>query len=177
MTEKILDTLFTGYHNRKIYRKKDTSGTLCYGWSAAETVFFLGPVCRVSTCRGRAVASLYHSSSPMQPSPAATMQLQLLLVAVCPTLLVAAKLPPAHGVELKALAGFVRRAGEHANNDRDRHRLSLRHLKSMWHTSLGKEVGRMSCGADEVDKDHESHLVELGLWKDLLAFLFRVFHI
>lgn len=83
--------------------------------------------------------------APMQkPSPSTAMQLQLLLVAACSTLLVVARLSSAHDVELKALAGSVRRAGVHPNdknNDRDRQRLSLRHLESMWHTSLGKEVG------------------------------------
>lgn len=114
---------------------------LCCGWSAIETSFFGGAQyveCRhVEAAPPRACLI----PPPMQPSPTVAMQMQLLLITACSTLLVAARVSPAHDVELKALAGSVRRAGVLPNNDRDRHRLTLRHLESMWHTSLGKEVG------------------------------------
>ena len=54
--------------------------------------------------------------------------------------------PFTNGAELPELAGVTRRRGS-PSGPMDRHRLSLRQLESMWHTSMGKEVRVGSFGS------------------------------
>lgn len=70
--------------------------------------------------------------------------LQRLLVATASVASFVTATPSSTNVELHELAGFVSSSLGHDKAE-DRQRLSLRHLESMWHTSLGEEV-RWVCG-------------------------------
>ena len=82
----------------------------------------------------------------------AMAQLLLLLFAVvacawmCQPLVSRSLAPFTNGAKLHELAGAARRRSFPFGRA-DRQRLSLRHLESMWHTSLGKEVGVDSFGS------------------------------